>query len=922
MAALAANPLPCLAAEQAETTRAVSAVQPAQPLAPGETEYWQALKLAQTAKRQDFVRVQELLKTASAAGNTHAQVFTALAMLNGELGYKKAPRAAGKILLAAAEKGNAYAQVNVGLCYMSGNGFWRSAKKSRKWLQAAVAPGANFTAPNPPEWFHSQTAPASAQKAATVSGDIPISPQDRALAVAHLALGDLWQKEDNLPAAHSEYVKAATQGEGGRAGLHEAALKAAIGYAFGKGVPQDRVKADEMLGIARKQLNRNGVAYIHSAGSTRQFDSFAQGDAEDELAKVGERMQKELQVAIASSFGDRTSKQYDPAEAAKWYQLAADEGEGWAMLSLALLYCDPSFGKEDGPKKAFEWFVRASEKEGQSLAWGNLAICHARGYGTEQNNEKALEIAREHSDFDIVSHLVVSGNCPQGPVSREQALIHLEAMAKQRNDTHSLFILGLHQINGWGVKENLQAGIKLMQKAAEAGDPVAMRQLGIYHEISGALFGIWIQSDALAKARYYYEKAAAKGDTMAMLKLGERLEVGRGETQDPAAGLVYYLKAAAAKPKDAEVQVHIGNANKALATKAAGDSEERKAYTAAMHSAFAKAEELKSKTVHYHQAEVFREGLLCAKDAQQAFSLYDKSVTAGGMEGRSHFRMGVMLEEGDGMPASIMEAAYHYRRAATHGDKDGLRALCRLYTTNSGLPRNWDRAAYWLGQLAREGDHDAAISLVDALLQKGEEKVAFNICKELSGVAHPTARGAAAERLSRMYEKGLGVKANAKQAEAWFNKALNAGDRTAQYRNALKLMDSGNADLAMSLLRNSAEKGNPDALYLLGNYTLEGTRATKNEAGGWDYMRRAAKQGSLDAMVFLINATLEAKPEAPDLAEAQRYAEVIDASEDPRAAELLQRLELAGNKPNGEAPGNAGHQAAPATQDASVSARG
>lgn len=72
--------------------------------------------------------MQELLKTASAAGNTHAQVYMALAMLNGELGYKKAPRAAGKILLAAAEKGNAYAQVNVGLCYMSGNGFWRSAR--------------------------------------------------------------------------------------------------------------------------------------------------------------------------------------------------------------------------------------------------------------------------------------------------------------------------------------------------------------------------------------------------------------------------------------------------------------------------------------------------------------------------------------------------------------------------------------------------------------------------------------------------------------------------------------------------------------------------------------------------------------------------------------------------------------------------
>lgn len=918
MAALAASPLPCQAGETAAKPVVAASSPLAVATAPGETEYWQALKMAQTAKRQDFARVQELLGSASAAGNSHAQVFMALAMLNGELGYRKAPRAAAKILLAAAEKGNAYAQVNVGLCYMAGNGFWRNAKKSRRWLEAAVAPGADFQAPTPPEWFHSKSTPAAEQKSSTLSGDIPIAPQDRALAVAHLALGDLWQKENKPENAHAEYVKAATQGDGGRAGLHEAALKAAMGYAFGKGAVQDRAKADEMLGIARKLLNRNGMAYIHGAANTRQFDSFAQGDAEDELAKAGERMQKELQVAIASSFGDRQSKQYDPAEAAKWYQLAADEGEGWAMLSLALLYCDPAFGKEEGPRKAFEWFGRATEKDGQGLAWGNLAICHARGYGTQANQEKALAIAREHSDFDIVSHLVASDNCPQGPVTREQALIHLEAMAKERKDPHSMFILGLHQINGWGVKENFQGGMKLIQKAAEAGDPVALRQLGIYHEISGAFFGIMIQSDALAKARYYYEKAAAQGDMLATLKLGERLEVGRGEKQDPAAALVFYLRAAAATPADADVQVHIGNANKALASKAAPESEERKVFLAAMHSAYAKAEELKSKTVYFHQAEVLREGVLCAKDAQQAFSLYDKAVSAGGVEGRSHFRMGVMLEEGDGMPPSIMEAAYHYRRAATHGDRDGLKALCRLYTTNSGLPRNWDRAAYWLGQLARQGDEDAAVSLADALLQKGEEKLAFDICKQLSGVPHPTAQGAAAERLSRMYEKGLGVKANPRQAEAWFRKAVNAGDRTAQYRNATKLLDSGNDDLGLRLLRSSADKGNPDALYLLGNYALEGTRGTKDITGGWDFMRRAAKQGSLDAMVFLINGTLEAKPQAPDLSEAQRYAEVVDASEDPRAAELLQRLEKAGDKGT---PGNAGHQSVPAAQETPVSAR-
>jgi len=50
------------------------------------------------------------------------------------------------------------------------------------------------------------------------------------------------------------------------------------------------------------------------------------------------KLQIQLQFAIAGSFADPKSKVYDAREAAKWYELASESGEAWAMLSLAFLY--------------------------------------------------------------------------------------------------------------------------------------------------------------------------------------------------------------------------------------------------------------------------------------------------------------------------------------------------------------------------------------------------------------------------------------------------------------------------------------------------------------------------------------------------------------------------------------------------------
>jgi len=77
------------------------------------------------------------------------------------------------------------------------------------------------------------------RESATLSGELPVSPADRTRAAAECALGNLNAMENKLAEAQEHYVKSATMGVGGRAGLYPAAIKAAINYAFGQGVPRD-----------------------------------------------------------------------------------------------------------------------------------------------------------------------------------------------------------------------------------------------------------------------------------------------------------------------------------------------------------------------------------------------------------------------------------------------------------------------------------------------------------------------------------------------------------------------------------------------------------------------------------------------------------------------------------------------------------
>ena len=78
---------------------------------------------------------------------------------------------------------------------------------------------------------------------------------------------------------------------------------------------------------------------------------------------------------------------------------------------------------------------------------------------------------------------------------------------------------------------------------------------------------------------------------------------------------------------------------------------------------------------------------------------------------RAQFFMGVMYEQGLGVPHDDKAAAGWYSKAAEQGDVEAQYNLGRMYDLGQGVPQNDKLAAEWYRKAAELGDAEAQYSL-------------------------------------------------------------------------------------------------------------------------------------------------------------------------------------------------------------------
>lgn len=861
------------------------AAAPASKPDPAAEKYWQAIKLLGSKLPAERDAGKAALQVAADLEFVHAQVQLAQCHLTGSYGFKKDERRAVNLLRLAAERGNGFAQVSLAACNVTGTGTRRDEEKATEWLRKAVAPGADFSRPTPPADFEFGANNDDGGLVGQQVGD----PANAARASAHFLLGVLLAKNKKSTEAQEHYVAAAEAGPDGRDGVFQAAVTAALNFAFGQGVPRDLEKAHAMLERSRHLTARLGVNLIQNYSALKLVDEFAIADLEESVDTIGQQIESGLQNKIAAQFADKKSKDYNPAEAARWYELAARNGEGWAMLQLALLHADGRLGKPDFAK-AFEWLEKAGggDKPKIQLAMDNLAICYANGIGTAKDPAKAAALFQKYQESELICYLGTIGQAPTTLVSREQLLELLETWARKKSDPRAQFFWGLLLIDARYEKADFDAGLRWLKKAAKAKDGPALNQLGFMHEKYFWRLGE-SSGEGVKLAADFYRQATEVSHVGGMGNFALALSQGRGVAKDEKRAEELYLRCLTLKPDHTPAHNNLAvlyrtRFNARVATAPQTELAPLRAKILEHFEAAAKDGEA---VAALNLGDIYRDGSVALQDYRRAYGYYEQAASLGWQD--AHLTLGEMHEKGEGVPVTLTEAAYHYRLAALNSNFEALRRLSNFYIAGKGVSPDLDRAMFWLRRMVLFYP-GALPTICDILIRKGDYENATKILKQLVDNKNDLLAGYAYNRLSECYLAGLGVKKNPDRAKKYFDLAVKKGDGEALTKAGMDLMRGKQPAAGIALFERAAASSR-DANFYLGQLYYFGTDVPKNEGKALTYFRAAAERNHPEAMFFLAAMTYNRAEGAPSLDEAMRFAEQAETLGHPKAAGLRAKLE-------------------------------
>lgn len=871
--------------------------EPAKP-DPVAADYWRAIKLLGSKSATDVEAGRVALKAAADLEYTHAQVLLGNCHLSGGYGFPKSPKKAASLFRLAAERGNAFAKVSLGLCYVTGNGLRKDEEAAIKWLTGAIAPDADYSRPSPPADFSAERSGAEAGE--SLSGNLGEDPVAQSVATAHHLLGEILMRQKKHAEAQPHFVAAA--GNDGRSGIFQAAQQAALNYAFGQGTARDLAKANEMLERARKLTSRMGVTMVHNYASLKIVDEFAVADLEEKITEAGAQAQTEMQTAIAEQFANKKSKDYNPAEAAKWYELAAENGQVWAMLSLAFIYSRGDLGQPD-PAKAYNWFEKAGggEKPKHTLGIANLAICYQNGIGIGKDTAKADALFKKHKDIDIVCYLGTLGKCPEKIITFEEELALIQTWAKKNNDAHAQYLLGDRYDSGAGMLMNKSDAANWYKKAVKANHPLATYRLAVLHDNHPFLVGNSTLAGGEKNAVELFRRGSELKNPDAMVHYAYMLMNGDGLARNTVLAVETYEKCLELYPDEYHAHNNLGAyyANKLVRDIAGLNREE--------------VETLRKKTLMHYEAAIrgehataarnlavlYHEGVLVGKDLRKAYQYYEQAA-AWGYGPEAHYSLGLMHENGEGVPVTYSEAAYHYRLAAVDGHIEALQHLVNFYLTGKGVSRDLDRASFWLIKMMRAGEPGVLVIYVDILLKKQEYNEAVGFLNDLRYNENTFIAGFAYDRLSQCYRNGLGVKANPDKARQYFDKAVKLENEHALTTLAMQQLKEGKKTEAVANLQTAAKNSGPASFYL-GQMNFFGTNVPKDRVKAMQYLRAAAALEHPEALYFLAGLTYNREADAPSINEAIDLLQRAENVGHPKAADLREKLELRRQK-NQSAP--------------------
>ncbi|EGB11607.1 hypothetical protein AURANDRAFT_21497, partial [Aureococcus anophagefferens] len=213
----------------------------------------------------------------------------------------------------------------------------------------------------------------------------------------------------------------------------------------------------------------------------------------------------------------------DKKKAERLFRTAADRGDADAQNNIgAFLHSEEKF------EEAVRYYALAAD-QGYTDAEHNLGCCYGTGAGTEVDLGKArfwFERAAAKGYEDAIENLARLD-------ARKAAKIYRRAA--ELGDVDAMVFLGEMYREGLGVKLDKKKAMKLYRTAADRGDAVAQSNLGDFLR----------REKKLEEAFRYYALAADQGYTEAENNLGCSYMEGDGTEVDPGKARYWFERAAA-----------------------------------------------------------------------------------------------------------------------------------------------------------------------------------------------------------------------------------------------------------------------------------------------------------------------------------------------------------------------------------------
>jgi|GEM_PF-2693751 len=211
----------------------------------------------------------------------------------------------------------------------------------------------------------------------------------------------------------------------------------------------------------------------------------------------------------------------DAKKAFRLASKAAEKGLPEALDFLGDCYRDGKKVTMADSEKAFECYKKAAEQD-YTEAICDLGECYLKGFGTEQNVEKGIELLREAADRGFGIAFRNLANYYLSLDDNEKAF-ELFKKGKELGDSKSETMLGLCYLEGVGTSEDVDKGIDLLAEAADDEDEDAINILAEKFQEVGEY----------EKAFEFYKKGQLLENAESQTGLGLCYLKGIGTAQDP-----------------------------------------------------------------------------------------------------------------------------------------------------------------------------------------------------------------------------------------------------------------------------------------------------------------------------------------------------------------------------------------------------